>query len=71
MSGINDAVANAGSQQNLADTLGVAQQNISQWVRRGYAPVKWVLAIEQATGVPREKLINPKLVDLVKPRIFD
>jgi hypothetical protein len=40
-------------------------------VRRGFVPVHWVVPVEQATGVPRQYLIDPKLVDLVVPRIFD
>ncbi len=71
MSGIREAVAEAGSQKNLADALGISQQNVSAWVKQGFVPAHWVLQVEQATGVPRERLIDPRLVDLVKPRVFD
>jgi hypothetical protein len=36
-------------------------------LRNGYAPIKWIRAIEQVTGVPRDELINPSLVDLLAP----
>jgi DNA-binding transcriptional regulator YdaS (Cro superfamily) len=71
MSGVLEAVAVAGGQKLLAEVLGVSQQNVSTWVRRGFVPVHWVVPVEQATGVPRQYLIDPKLVDLVVPRIFD
>lgn len=69
--GIVDAVAHAGGQQKLAAELGVSQQNVSKWVQRGFVPVQWVVPVEQATGIPRDRLIDPALVDLVNPRVFD
>lgn len=69
--GIVDAVAQAGGQQLLALALGTSQQNVSSWVRRGYVPPRWIIPVEQTTGVPRERLIDPSLADLASPRAFD
>lgn len=69
MTGIEQAVAAAGSQGKLADELGVTQQLVSTWVRQGYAPVRWLVPIEQATGVGRARLISPKLADLLSPEV--
>ena len=43
------------SQQTLADELGVRQASVSRWVY-GRVPAERVLAVEAATGVPRQKL---------------
>jgi DNA-binding transcriptional regulator YdaS (Cro superfamily) len=66
-SGIEQAVAAAGSQAKLADMLGCTQQNVSFWVRQGYVPVERIREIEQATGVHRSILIDPALIDLLSP----
>lgn len=60
-----ELVHKAGSQAALAEQLGVSQQAISKWLRRGYVPVKRVLECEATFGVPRVRLINPRLRDLV------
>ena len=65
--GIDLAIAAAGSQELLADMVGCTQQNVSFWKRQGYAPVLRAVEIEQATGVPRAKLIDPRIVELVAP----
>ena len=67
MTGIEQAIHAIGSQAKLAEALGCSQQNVSMMLRNGYAPIKWVRAIEQATGVPRDRLINPALADLLAP----
>ena len=67
MTGIEQAIHAAGSQAKLAKALGCSQQNVSMMLRNGYAPIKWIRAIEQATGVPRDQLINPALSDLLAP----
>ena len=67
LTGIELAVYAAGSQAKLADLLGCSQQNVSSWLRRGYAPPERVVEIEQATGVDRVLLVNPKLRDLLTP----
>ena len=67
MTGIEQAIHAIGSQAKLAEALGCSQQNVSMMLRNGYAPIKWIRAIEQATGVPRDQLIDPALVDLLAP----
>ena len=67
LTGIELACYAAGSQAKLADLLGCSQQNVSMWLRRGWVPVDRVVEIEQATGVDRKLLINPKLVNLLTP----
>jgi DNA-binding transcriptional regulator YdaS (Cro superfamily) len=67
MTGIEQACYAAGSQAKLADLLGCSQQNISSWLRRGYAPPERVVEIEQATGIPRVLLVSPKLRELLSP----
>jgi DNA-binding transcriptional regulator YdaS (Cro superfamily) len=67
MIGIQQAIYNAGSQTKLAAILGCSQQNVGFWLKQGYCPPERVIEIEQATGVPRALLINPKLIDLLTP----
>lgn len=64
-SGIAEAIRIAGGQVALAQKLGCSQQNISRMHRRGWVPPKRVVEIEQITGVPRARLINPRLRNLV------
>lgn len=67
LTGIKRAVEVSGSQAKLAEKLGCTQQLISIWLGRGYVPVERVVEIEQATGVSRNSLINPKLLNLLTP----
>jgi len=69
MSGIEQAIRAMGSQAKLAEVLGCSQQNISSWLRRGYVPPRQALAIEQATGVSRAVLVDPKLAALLSAGI--
>lgn len=63
--GIHRAVEAAGSQVKLAELLGCTQQLISVWVIRGHAPIGRIIDIENATGIDRKDLINPKLLNLL------
>lgn len=65
VSGVQQAVRLAGTQALLAKQLGVTQQSISQWLRRGYVPLRRAVEIEALFGVPRRSLINPRFADLV------
>lgn len=65
ISGIAEAVVLAGGQGRLADQLGVTQQAVSKWVKRGFVPAHRVLEIEVQYGIPRDRLIEPRLADLL------
>lgn len=62
---IHQAIRAAGSQQKLAASLGVSQQAISAWLERGWVPLRRAQEIEISFGIPRAKLINPRIADLV------
>lgn len=63
--GIDEAIAAAGSQEELARLIGCTQQNVSFWKRRGYVAGERVVEVEQVSGVPRARLINPRLRGLL------
>lgn len=65
--GIADAVAAVGSQLQLATRLGVTQQAVSNWVTQGWVPHKRAVEIECLTGVPRTRLVDPKILELAAP----
>lgn len=57
---LEKAIAAMGSQTALAKAIGKSQGHISKWLERKYVPAESVLAIESATGIPRQK-IRPDL----------
>lgn len=63
--GVEDVIKAAGTQAKLADALGVKQQTVSLWLKAGYVPNEHIVAVETLYGVPRARLINPKIADLV------
>lgn len=63
--GVLLAVLAAGTQAKLAEGLGVTQQAVSIWLRRGWVPLRRAQEIEALLGVPRARLINPRIADLV------
>lgn len=65
--GITAAIEAAGGQVALAEALGVTQQEVSRWKVRGFVPEHRVVEVEQATGVPRGRLIDPALMELITP----
>lgn len=67
LTGIQAAVRAAGGQGKMATALGVSQQAVSLWLRRGYVPPRHIVQIETLYGVPRARLINPKIADLLAP----
>jgi DNA-binding transcriptional regulator YdaS (Cro superfamily) len=64
-SGISAAVSKAGNQVALASKLGVTQQAVSCWLRRGWVPLGRAAEIEHVTGISRETLVNPRVAELV------
>lgn len=64
-SGISDAIDVAGSLGKLAREVGVSPQAVHKWHQRGFVPTGRLVAVEQATGIPRERLIDPRLTDLL------
>ena len=67
MTGIEQAVYAVGSQASLAKLIGCSQQNVGRWVAQGYCPAERVVEVEQASGVDRKLLVNPRLIDLLTP----
>jgi DNA-binding transcriptional regulator YdaS (Cro superfamily) len=63
--GIELAIEVAGGQDALAKSLGCTQQNVSFWKSQGYVPNLRAVEIEQATGVPRIQLIDPRVLELL------
>ena len=64
-SGIRRAVKLAGNQKKLAEALGVSQQYVSLAVRQGYISPDRALEIEMEYGIPRQELVNPKLIRIL------
>lgn len=50
------AISAAGTQQRLAEILGIKSASISEWKGRGSVPANRCIAIELATGVSRHEL---------------
>lgn len=67
MSGIQSAIAQAGSRQTFANRLDpqVTVQAVCQWVRRGWVPPQRALEIERLYGVDRALLVKPALASLL------
>lgn len=63
--GIADAIKAAETQEQLAATLGVSQQAVSAWLTQGFVPKDRAREIEMQYGIPRARLLDPKLLDAV------
>lgn len=63
--GVDLAVEMSGSQAKLAAKVGVTQQAVMKWVKRGYVPLPRAREIEALLGVPRSTLVDPKVLDLL------
>jgi DNA-binding transcriptional regulator YdaS (Cro superfamily) len=63
--GIAAAVAAAGSQIILGQQLGVSQQAINIWCKRGWVPLMRAGQIEALYNISRTRLANPKIVALL------
>lgn len=53
---IEAAIRAVGTQQALADALGIRSASISEWKARGRVPAQRVLDVEATTGVSRHDL---------------
>ncbi|MCS3807837.1 helix-turn-helix domain-containing protein [Xanthomonas sp. 4461] len=53
---LQKAIVAAGSQQNLANQLGIRSASISEWKSRGRIPVERVRLIESVTGISKHEL---------------
>lgn len=62
--GLLEAAEAVGGLARLARALEIPVQNVCRWER---IPPHWVLAIEHATGIPRERL-RPDLYGAPRPR---
>ena len=61
---VRDAIARYGSQQDVADALGVSRQSVKAWVKQGAVTPAYVLPFCQLTGV-RPEVINEFARDVV------
>lgn len=66
MTGIDKVIEAAGGQPALAEVLGVTQQAVSLWKQRGFPPAARVDQLATNFNVPREELIDPAVLKLVK-----
>lgn len=64
---IERAIAVAGGLTALGESVGVTAQAVWRWKVRGVIPVDRVIAVEMATGIPREKL-RPDTFGAPRPR---
>jgi len=55
--GLRKAIEAAGSRNRLARKIDISGQAVQQWRD---VPARWIIAIEKATGIPREEL-RPEL----------
>lgn len=65
-SGIDRAVDAAGSVPALAKALGISHQAVYVWQRQGWCPQARALQIEKMYKIPRNSLLSPRFVELLK-----
>lgn len=58
----------AGGQPQLAQQLGVTQQNVSKWYLSGHTPLKRALQIAEMFDVPARMLVSPTIRDIFMPK---
>ena len=69
--GIAEAIRAAGGQEALGESLGVSQQVVSTWHKRGWVPLARVEQIARRYSIDRLRLMDPKVCALLggaKPR---
>ena len=67
MIGIREAVRKADGGPQLARKLGVSHQAVYQWLAKGWVPLSRALQIERLYGIPRQRLVSPRIGRLLKP----
>lgn len=65
MTGMDKAIAQAGSQTALGEMLGVTQQAINKWQRRGWAPLARARQIAQSFPIALKELVDPDTAELM------
>lgn len=63
--GVDKAVAHFGSQEALADAIGVKKQSVQKWVTKGYVPLDRLQLVADLTGVATSELLDPKIKAVV------
>ena len=63
---VKAVIAEFGSQHKAAAGLGCSQQLISNWIRQGYIPIKYLKGIVKTTKVPVRDLIKPEYLEAVE-----
>lgn len=66
LNAVAESIAAAGGTQVLlAEKLGVKQQAVSLWLKRGWVPLLRAKEIESLYGISRGRLVNPRIKGLV------
>lgn len=66
--GVEMAIEKAGTQAELARTLGVGRQLVNHWVKQGKVPPDRALEIERRLGVHRH-FLNPDVYPERPPKV--
>lgn len=66
---IDQAITRGGGIVRFCKGMNITHQSVYAWRERGWVPPERAIVIESVFGIPREKLMNPALVDLInKPK---
>ena len=61
VNGIERAIRQAGSQQALAEMLGITQQSVSAMKLRGWLSNGHALKVSRAYNIPVRELVSPRV----------
>ena len=64
---IKNAVRGFGTQQQLANALGVSRQTVKMWIMRGYVTPAHLLRFCRLTGA-RPESVNPFAADIIRSK---
>ncbi len=62
--GIQDVIRLAGGQSAFARDEGVTQAAVWKWLKQGFIPSRRAVGVEARYGIPRGRLIDPRLLDI-------